>query len=297
MKTLPYVVVIAITAGAGYYFFKNATISATIGSTEVRKADVKLRDEVVRVYFPEEKRNMGFQQLYKSAVNLEILKSNGVEFTQEQVLAEEKRIQENTRDPQTLQKIRALFGEDHDAFLRSFILPTLADRYIYNEFFLNSPHVHADSFLKAKELLAELAATPSDMAGVAKRNSLRSDIMTIDLNKGLHFASLEKKSKIHPRLAALAEKSAHFLEAQSVRDAQAWHDQLLAQMSVGQIYPAPISFGENWVISRYIKKISEQEHQVEMIFVPKLNFADWYRQQKAKISIRVSDKALLPAEM
>jgi hypothetical protein len=267
-----------------------------VGSTSISQREVEYRDSVVRIYFPNEKRKLGFFQLYKSAINLEILRNNGIEFLREQVLTEEKRISKNSRAPERLSAIRDIFGDDFESYLKVFVLPNLADRYIYSEFFLTNSHVQAKSLATAHKLISQLRATGGDgMSALARMNGYKFDILDLSSKGGPRWHA-QKDWNFESQKYAPTVKVSELPRPQSGNVANQWYEKVVAHLSAGNVYPEPISYDDFWLIVRSGVKRTGESNQLEIIFVPKLNYQTWYEQEKSKLAMQ-ADESIFKEEL
>jgi hypothetical protein len=260
---------VLVLLGALGWLYLQKPIAATVGETDIYLADAQARDRIVRLYFPEEKRAMGLFQLIKSAYHIEILKNNGVNFTPEQILQEEERIIKNSKNPDLLKQIREAFGEDHEAYLRVFVLPTLADRFIYFDFFLNDPGIHSESLAQARSFLEAL------------QKSDKINFRATALQLGWEPVSLVLRPN---------EEFAHG----SAADVQVWRDKIISHLLPGQVFPEPISISDSWAVIHLQRQIQDREFQLEIVYFRKSSFPAWLKKEKQKISLKIKDPKSLP---
>jgi len=280
-------------------FFSLDRALAVVGKTEISIRDAGYRDQVVRIYFPEEKRKMGLYQLVKSARNIEILRNHGIEFDHEKIVAEHQRMQSESKDPKMLERIRQVFGKDEEAFLRNFVLPNMADHYIYYEFFLTNPSVQAESLKQANEFIKFIDANNGkDFIKLAEEKNITTDILTLSLKRGMLWDAQVKAQKGRPagkRPSGMTDpKVAEYLNPDTVKDAETWYDQLIQHMEPGQFFSEPVSMGEAYLVIHYVQKINKDEHKIEVAFFPKQNYSQWYAKEEAKIKSEIYDKSHIP---
>lgn len=320
-------IVIVIAAGAIYWnFFSPHRAVAVVGETRISQRDAEYRDKVVRIYYPEEKRNMGLYQLMKSARNIEILKSHGVHFTHEKIVAEYQRMLSESKDPKMLETIREVFGKDEDAFLRNFVLPTMADHFIYYEFFLMDPGVQGPTLKRAQEFIEFVGTNKSkEFLKLAEEKNIKTDTLTLSLKKGMLWAAQQKDRRrqdrdrdqkgphskkgtpfrrpggpvkldkpAKPPRPVMNPKLADIVNPDSVKDAEVWYDKLIKNMKLGEVFIEPVSMGEAFVVIHYAQKVSNDEFKIEAAFFPKENYAQWYSKEEAKIKTTIYDKSLIP---
>jgi len=310
--------------GALYWFFYERPL-AVVGETKIYRKDAEYRDQVVRIYYPEEKRNMGLFQLVKSARNLEILRNHGKEFDAASVKAEYQRMLAESKDPKMLERIRAVFGKDEEGFLKNFVLPNLADHHIYYEFFLLDPGVQMESFNKANEFIKLVADTDSaQFKKLAEEKNIRVNGLTLSLKKGMRWDAerqMKEEALMNPREqknsprdrhgrnkgrrsqppprperppAMMDAKVAEYMNSDTIKDAEVWYDKLIKNMKPGDVFFEPVSVGETFVVIHYLQKISEDDHRLEAAFFPKQDYAQWYAKELTKVKTEIYDKSLIP---
>lgn len=233
---------------------------------------------------------MGLYQLIKSAYSLEILQRNGVIFSRDQILQEQERMFKNSKNPQLLEQVRQIFGDNEEAYLRAFVLPNLADHFIYYDFFLNDPSVHKESLAKARHFLETAQkADKRDFLRTASENNLQPKTLKLSLKKGLQWGDSEKQKKPE----ALPKEYTQFVPDQT-QEALVWYERVVKLLNPGGIFPEPLSLDDNWVVVRYAKKEQDDEYHLEVVFFQKAEFNSWIQKEKEKIKIEVKDASLLP---
>ena len=180
---------IIIAAGLIYYFQRPIAI---VGDWNISKADVHYRDQVVHLNFPEEKRSLGLYQLIKSMTNYQILKKYKVPVDEAQLQKEEERIEQNTKDPEQLQKVKDIFGKDHEAYQKIFILPNIVDHIIYYDLFLNDESIQQESLKAAADFIALASKDPKNFRAIGKSNKVLVRGLTLSLTKGMQWEQDEK---------------------------------------------------------------------------------------------------------
>ncbi|MCM2277960.1 MAG: SurA N-terminal domain-containing protein [Oligoflexia bacterium] len=121
-------------------------VLATVAGEPITRRDVERREAVNRIYYPEyskDLKNTSLQQLVNARVLQEILESHGRPVTDELLRQEALRIDRDTRKPDLLAQVKAVFGADEPAYLRNYVLPVIVERLIYYEFFLKDPRIDA----------------------------------------------------------------------------------------------------------------------------------------------------------
>lgn len=282
---------VILTLVIGGYFVFHDPVIAKVGDVKISKKEAQYRDQVIRLYFPEEKRLMGMYQLIKSAYNLEVLKNNSVYFQDAQIDQEEKRIEQNTKRPQQLKQIKDIFGADHEAYRRVFVLPTLVDRYIYFDFFTNNEKIHSESLHAAHEFIQEVGPQGEKFRSFAQKNGLQVIPLKISLNEGLSWGPDDG-------VASNASKEAKKRESKKAdpkhidEEAKKWYDLLIKNLKEGEVATIPIDRDEVWLVAHYLRQKTPTLFELEVVPFRKSEFGPWFETEKAKIKLEVYDKTL-----
>lgn len=282
--------------GAGIYFFlfTNRTLMQ-VGDYTIKSNDTKFKDKINNIFYPNNKESYGLSQLEKSFVYAQILKNNGLEITESMIRQEEMRINQNTKDPERLKEIQKLFGDDIESYRKVFILPTLAERVLYYDYFSNNPKAQEKSIAKANAVLTEIKNGKKNFKAVAQEMSLGYQVFTASKNDGIIYLNQPETYEQDSGIKDISKKQQVPLNIQKQLDeerklqtielAKFWIDKIAPSVKPGQIVEPPINFGETWIIARYSKRINSNTHQFETISIPKDNFDEWLRAEKEKIKI------------
>ena len=151
------IIIVLMTGAAVYKVWLYNPVIAKVGNFEITKQDADQRDQVVRSNYPESEKGLGLEQLIRGATSAEILKSHGFDVSDKLVREDQIRIEQNTRARANLEKIKAIFKGDMDAYRRVFIFPDLADRVLYS-YFTESQVMQAESKNRAQKIIPEAQA-------------------------------------------------------------------------------------------------------------------------------------------
>lgn len=300
---------------------------ASVGDYKITKKDADYRDQIIFLNSPEEKRSMGLYQLIKSAINLQILKNNNIHIQESQIKAESQRIDINTKNPKQLKKIKDLFKDDVVGYEKNFVLPTLVDRMIYYDFFLKDENIHKISLQKAKDLILVAKKSNESFFVVAEQKGYVVKKLTVSLKNGLKWSSYNNSNRnqiISNHLNKISKninndkfinKNQNNNNPQSlqgdpvydqvvkhlklndfnknIEDAKKWYELVIASLGKNEIASSPINQDEKWLVVKYLGMDSAGDHQLEVVFVDKLSYSDWYEIEKNKIEINIYDKTRL----
>lgn len=250
-------------------------LAAEVGDYKILKSDVDKKNQVIRLYFPDETRDLGLNQLIDSYVNAAILEKYGKKITPENVTEEEVRIEKESQMPDVLKKIQDIFGSNKEAYRRVFVIPVIADRMIYFELFSKEKSFHKDSLERAARLLEKAQSHPEKMNDLALEDKL--PLMTLKLKKEgpnyiLKSISPDGKDETSP-LANEGNK---------------WHQEIVTTTQPQKIYKNVVDMGSNWMIVKNDGKVkgSQADYNLSVLVVPKEDFSRWLQKEREGIKIK-----------
>jgi len=251
-----------------------------IGAISVTSKDISYRARVSEVYYPGSGKDyVGLAQLLKGYLSEEVLKSLGHKVDSSVIEAEAKRIDENTKAPEVLARIKEIYGRNRKAYLKTFVRVVYAERVLYNEVFLNSKEIHKDQYQKAQGFLKAVLGSPASFEKIARKKGL--DVRRLRLSKSEGIMPLEsQKTKLPLREASGSggEMAARLLG-------------LLTGVKEGKVYPQVIEWQEGYQVIRLLKKKGDTA-VIESMSVPKRDYDDWFWEKAKAVPVKIYDKAL-----
>lgn len=249
--------------------------AAQVGSIAITDQDIDLRAKVSEIYYPESgKRYVGLAQLIKGYLSIEILKALGRTIDQSMLDAESKRIDENTKAPETLNKIKNIYGPDQKAYIRTFVRVTYAERTLYGEVFLKSKEIHQKQFQQAQALLGEAIRAAGSFKKIAERSGALWTKLLLSKEKGLRPFVEENRIQV----------SQGFISADDLME-------LVSALRPGTVCPRIIERPETYLVIRLLGKKGDN-FVVETATVPKRSFDEWFWEQASKIPVKINDPVL-----
>lgn len=287
--------IVAVGVAVTLYLRRDRTI-ATVGDYEITPRDVNYRDQINRMFYPDDPDSYGLEQLTKSLTFAQILKNNGLEINEHTLRTEEMRINQNTKDPAMLRKIQELFAGDDDAYQKVFILPTYADRTIYYDFFIKNQKVQSKSLSRVREFIAEVTTSKKSLAEVATLQNHPIRTFSISRREGIVWNAASppgKNAKDAPQpvkvstapIAVQAQVDRRF-QAEGQQSAEFWIEKVLPRLKLGDMLPEPVDFGEQWLVVKFSKPLSKDKFQMEAVSFPKDSYEEWLAAEKVKVQIR-----------
>ncbi len=273
---------------------------AEVGDYKITKEEAQYRDRVIRIYYPQDNRRLGLQQLIGSYIHAQILKNNGAEITEDILAKEEARIDKQTLVPETLSKIKGIFGPDNRSYRRVFILPTYADRVIYFEFFLRDPKVHGKLLTNAEDFLKAAKETPDKMRSMAENKLYPITHFTVSQKEGLQAEKEKKKGDDKDPMHAAGnqqdgakappELDARFraqMEEQREEEAKKWINDILKPLKQGEVYGKLVDQSQQWYVVRNLGLVPKKKdtYQFDAVIFPKADYGAWSEAEMKKVKV------------
>lgn len=260
-----------------------------VGQYTVHRTDAEYRNRVIRVYYPQETRELGLTQLQKAFLFAEILKNNGRPLTENDLKQEEDRIEKTTLMPELLGRIKEIFAGNKEAYRRDYVLPVLAERVIYYDFFLHDPKTQASSLKVAQTFLERVKASPEHFEAIAKKEGLKTAGFTVSLREGLTWELEGGAPRPPASVPAMPEKvkSKWAEQTHSSDEGKRWIRDVIGPLRAGQVYPKVIDNGATWMIARYVRLRPRQwdVYEMQAVSFPKAGFQKWLGQESEKVKI------------
>jgi hypothetical protein len=259
--------------GAAWLWITHDPTAVRVGDFRLTARDVRQRDEVGRLYFPDSPSPLGLTQLVRGYQLAQILKDHGHPLTETDLTAEERRVDKTTLDPKRLRQIRAIFGNDDEAYRRVYILPELAEHAIYFDYFLRDSEIQAPSRERVAAFLAKAAQEPRRFAALAAAIPRPLARIRLSRERGIQWESDPP---------ALTEPASADVRAQ----AEAWIHHIVDNLHAGDIYPEPVELPETWLAIRYAGPIDPPgTFALDAVSFPKADFGSWLQTELARVPV------------
>ena len=274
--------VFLLTAASAFSAGVSAASSAEVarvGVLPITEKDLAQRAKVSEVYYPGSgKRYVALAQLVKGYLAFEILKNLGVPTDNAVLEREAARIDGSTKAPEVLAKIKAVYGEDRQGYMDTFVRVVYGERMLYNEVFLKSAAIHEETRRQAAEFLAEAKGAPSSFAEIAKRRGLTAGTLRVSLDNGIVREGERKEERPAGAAPAGVEQARRILES-------------AGKVVPGEVVPDLIEWQEGYQALRVLRREGEA-NVVESVSVPKRAYDDWFWEKGSKIAVTIDDKVL-----
>lgn len=203
----------------------------------------------------------------------EVARQVGVSVTSAEVSAFGRRADANTKAPQVLAKVKAVFGVDRAAYERLYVAPKVLDRKL-RAWYAGHPALHADAAASIAKALEKVRAGASFQDAAAECLLV---LRTFETGKPTHKAS-----------GAATRVPAKGVEPLDDRDEIAT---LAKGLAVGETLPRMVSSDEAYRIVRLAAR-NGGALRIEVIESQKRHFSEWFEEQATKVYVDIFDQSL-----
>lgn len=260
----------------------------SVGDYKLTEKDVRQNAEIVALMYPDApKDESALDNLIFKYISAEILRLNGHPIDETTLAKESARIDKDTQAPETLAKIKAVFGGDKKAYERVFVLPTYADRTIYFGFFLGNDRIQARPMRDLQEILAGAKANPKRLEELAKEHGKSVVKLEYSEKDGINTRGhkykptpMEMHTEPEQVRAAVAQAKAQALGA----EAQYFRAQKAFGAAPGKVLAEPLARAEYWLVLRVAGK-SGGKLLLDGVVIEKENFGSWMEGQKTRVKV------------
>jgi hypothetical protein len=260
---------------------KHKDMVAQVGAIPITKKDIELRAKVSEVYYPNSGKDyVALAQLIQGYLDEQVLNQLGYKVDDAVLEAEAKRIDENTKAPDVLKKIKDVYGIDHKEYINNFVRVVYGERYLYNEVFLKVKDIHKAQFESAQNFIQEAVKNPDKFAELAEKQGLKSSKMKLSEKQGISpydDKKLKRAGLERPEPAGM-EQAKILIEK-------------ISGLKPGEVSPQIIEWQEGYQIVRFVDKEGD-DYVVESVSVPKRDYDDWFWERASKVPVKIFDPKL-----
>lgn len=246
---------------------------AQVGRAEITGTDIARRLGVEKAYGNKTAdRGTALASLIHDALESDVAAAHSVGPTKEEIATFRKYVDENSRSPELLAEVKKVFGEDGGSYERLYLAPRIVNRKLHY-FYSRDPLLH-----KGERALIEKAY------GLAASGKALKDVAA---ELGLEYRNPkgEEKQDVPPALAR------HIT-------AEEWRSNdplvpIVEKLTDGQLYDNIIEDDLGYQVFRLLEKGKGKERYfAEAAVARKRPFDEWFREEAAKIKIRILDPEL-----
>jgi hypothetical protein len=266
---------------------------ARVGRYEITSRDAELRREVALAFYPDLKeKSVGAQQLISAFTTAEILASRGMDLSDAALEREAARIDSSTRDPERLERIKAIFGRNRAAYLKDFILPTLVERSIYFDYFRNDPSLRDQALERPRAMIERVRSGKRGFAEAAKDLGVKPIRVSVTRSEGFRMDG-EKPEPAgagaeNPRVTEMRER----MKQATLDEAARWIEGLLSKLKRGETFAEPVPYFESWAALRLDRVVTKgTSYRVTLAVFPPADFQKWFDEAKRSVKVEILDPA------
>ena len=268
------VLLLAVSAmtGCGDKDSKEVRAVAKVGSIEIYRSDTAYKVGVEKAYGNEFVPEVSVLiSLVKDSLELEVARAHKVTVKSDEVTAFKRHVDETSRAPEILAKVKGVFGDDLEAYERLYLLPKIINRKLRNWYSRNA-EIH-----KRERLLIE--------KGYSLVKSGRS-FQQVAKDCGLDFSTIDYGQADSNIPAVLKQYM-----AEGEQPAQEPMMRILEGMAEGEIYNNIAEDDQGYKVIKLLEKNGTQ-YKVEAIAVTKQAFRKWFDVQAGKIEVKILDEEM-----
>ncbi|UCG59033.1 MAG: hypothetical protein JSU70_05895 [Phycisphaerales bacterium] len=209
--------------------------------------------------------------LVNDALERETARMHNVVVTEQEINAFRKYVDENTKAPEILEKVKRVFGDDRASYEQIYLGPKIINRKLDSWYSRNTEiHKHERA---AIEKVYSLAQSGKSLAEAAQAQGL--DYSTTEYHKG-HSSIPASLKGYRPR------------HSESPTDGIA---AIVGRLSEGEIYRNIVEDDYGYQVMRLLQK-NGTEHKLEAVTAKKRPFRKWFLEQAGQIDVRILDGEL-----
>jgi len=251
---------------------EESRIAAFVNKSAITSLDIRYTIEIERAYDNHEATyETAAVSLVNDAIEYEIANMHGVVVTQAEVAAFKKHVNENTKAPVILERIKNVFGNDSSSYDRIYIRPKILNTKLHM-YHSGNREIHK----------AERAKIENAIVLLLNGKSFKETSQEIGLHYSL-FDVNENEAGIPDALEPYFQKNK--------RTQQDPLRRFLDKLSIGEMYKNIIEDDYGYRIIRLIGK-KDDALSVEAITVNKHSYDKWFRKEAEKVNIYFGDHDL-----
>jgi hypothetical protein len=203
---------------------------------------------------------------FYDALQREVARLNDVSATPEDIETTSRHAEQSSHSLELLAQIKAVFGEDREAYHRIFLEPKIIPNKL-RELFSQIPR-HSEVLQKIEQARKEIVAG-SDLSKAAQKHHLTFRELTLQ----------EPDATLQEQPHRPIELSENPLL------------QVAKSLETGEVHEDIVETGQEYLIVR-LRQREASNYLLEIVSAEKPAFEDWFREQAANIVIVVEDAAL-----
>ncbi len=256
-----------------------------VGEFKLTQKEAELYETALRARQANMSRATALNALITAFSRIQILKNVGVTINEEALDKEQKRLTPLMEKGGPLEKVRAVFKDDVKAFRKLYLMTGLAEKVIYQDYFLKHSPEQMEARKRADQFLEAFKKEPEAVRRLAEAEKLPAFLLTVSLTKGLKWEDLGAET---PQQRKVASVKAPPGRAPRSAEGEFWNRRILSGMERGEVRETLQEFGDSWLAMRLIgpDPADRTAHRLEVVKIPQAPYDVWYRKQLAKVEVR-----------
>jgi hypothetical protein len=247
-------------------------IVAMVGTTSITVKQISYKIGIEQAYGNEEiTPEAALISLINDGIELETAAMYKVVVSEDEINSFKRYVDENTKAPEILQKVKLVFSDDQPSYEQIYLAPKIINQKL-RDFYSKNEEIHE----KEKTLIEKahsLVFSGKTFQEAAEACGLKS----------IMFDLKEKENSVPSGLQKYADEDDRPLKNPLVS--------ILETLSAGEVYKNIIEDDYSYRVIRLLGK-TDHKYSVEAITVNKKFFDEWFQEQAAKIKIEVTDTEL-----
>ena len=263
-----------------------SNIVSRVGNEVITSRDIAYRRAVQEIRTGEEFPDyLALYQLLEEALMAEVAREYEVVVTEEMMLQEAARVEEETRDPDTLAEIQEVFGNDQEAYRRLVLKPNLVNQLLHARFSLGHD-IQAEPLSRAKEVLTAAKRDTDSIPELASEYEGQYRKITIVNGQLIYEGQGHENSEVElpPELTQYDDKSSGY--------GQAFIRQVVTGLKEGEVHPNVVEDSHTFMVVGLLSR-ERNDARLESVVIPKLAFDPWFKSRVEKVEIQIYDQGLL----
>lgn len=245
---------------------------AAVGKTVITEKEISYKVQIEKAYGNEgATRDVGLISLVNDTIEYEVATFYGITITRDEIDSFKQYVDEHTKAPEILEKVKRLFGDDWSSYERIYLAPKIINWKLH-DFYSRSAEIHK----KERDLIEK--AYGLVVAGKRFQEAAQE--------WGMEFSAIhveEKGTSLHPELHRYIPRNSTPLKDPLIP--------LLENLIPGEIYRNIVEDDYGYRILKLVGR-SGETYSVEIITINKRPYDEWFREAEAKIEIDIADPDL-----
>jgi len=254
---------------------------SSVGETAITAEDIAYRQAVMAVRSGQEfPPHLALLQIIEELLMAEIGRAHDIVVSKDMLAAEAARVQADSRDPKTLARIQAIFGDDKAAYHRLVLQPILVNQLLHARFSLGHD-IQAEPLARAQSLLAAAQAAPASLPMLAEE--FGGEYRQLEIIGGRIHHGDDPGEAIAPELAQ------HDVEWPDYD--REFIERVVAKAKVGKLHPKVVEDRHSFMVVRLLNREGD-DALLESVVVAKLDFISWFQTQSQRVPLTINDRVL-----